>query len=103
MIRQQSGDTVMKYFDRFKSARVNVELSKGNLIKHKELEKSERDDGNNTNPGKSGGRQVLAMDFLECADLVRHKNLWSSLRNNYLTDTDRYPNTLTDSFNLLSH
>ena len=40
MIRQQSGDTVTKYFDRFKSARVNVELSKGNLIKHKELEKS---------------------------------------------------------------
>ena len=29
IIRQQSGETVKKYFDRFQSARVNAELSKG--------------------------------------------------------------------------
>ena len=50
MIRQQSGKTATKYFDRFKSAQVNAESSKGNLTKNEELEKLERDDGNNTNP-----------------------------------------------------
>ena len=49
MIHQNSGDTVTNYSDHFKSSRVNVELSKGNLTKHEELEKSERDDGNTTN------------------------------------------------------
>ena len=34
MIRQQSGETVTKYFDRLKSARVNAELSGKNLTKH---------------------------------------------------------------------
>ena len=33
-IRQKSGETVTKYFDHFKSARVNAELSKKNLTKH---------------------------------------------------------------------
>ena len=37
MIRQQSGEMVTKYFDNFKLARVNRELSKGNLTKHEEL------------------------------------------------------------------
>ena len=37
MIRQQSGEMVTKYFNSFKLARVNEELSKGNLIKHGEL------------------------------------------------------------------
>ena len=36
MICQQSSETVKNYFDRFQSARVNVELSKGNLTKHEE-------------------------------------------------------------------
>ena len=40
MIRQQSGDTATKYLDRFISSQVNAELSKGNLTKHEELEKS---------------------------------------------------------------
>ena len=39
MIRKQSGDTVTKYFDRFKLARVNEESSKGKLTKHEELDK----------------------------------------------------------------
>ena len=34
MIRQQSGDTVMKCFDHFKLVQVNEELSKLNLTKH---------------------------------------------------------------------
>ena len=34
MISQKSGETVMKYFDCFKSAQVNAELSKGNLTKY---------------------------------------------------------------------
>ena len=49
MIHQHSGDMVTHYYDQFKSSRVNVELSKGNLTKHEELEKSERDYGNTTN------------------------------------------------------
>ena len=39
-IRQQSGETATKYFDRFKLAQVNAELSKGNLTKHEELDKA---------------------------------------------------------------
>ena len=35
-ILQQSGDTVTNYFDRFKEAQVNAELSKGNLTKNEE-------------------------------------------------------------------
>ena len=50
MIIRQSCDTATEYFDRFRPARVNVELLKGNLTKHEEWEKTERDDGNNTNP-----------------------------------------------------
>ena len=34
MIRQHSGDTVMNYFDRFKSAQINAGLSKWNLSEH---------------------------------------------------------------------
>ena len=34
MMRQQSGETVTKYFDRFKPERVNVEIPKRNLTKH---------------------------------------------------------------------
>ena len=34
MIHQQSGATVRKYFDRFKSAQVNAELSKVNVTKN---------------------------------------------------------------------
>ena len=48
MIRQHSGDMVMKYFGCFKAARVNTKLSKGKLTKHEKLEKSERDYGNTT-------------------------------------------------------
>ena len=33
MIRQQSGETVTNYFDRFKSARANVGLSKAKPYK----------------------------------------------------------------------
>ena len=52
MIYQQSGETVTKYFDGLKQARVNVKLSKGNVTKKEELDKSERDYGNNNNPEK---------------------------------------------------
>ena len=34
MICQNSGKTVVNYFDRFKVARFNAELYKGNLTKH---------------------------------------------------------------------
>ena len=43
------------------------------------------------------------MDFLECDDPARYKTLWYSLRNNYLTGTYHYPNTLNNSLNLLIH
>ena len=46
-------------------------LSKGNLTKHEKLEKSERDDGNNTNPEKVVEDKFLAMDFIGCSDPVR--------------------------------
>ena len=73
-ISQQSGETVTNYFDRSKLARVNAGLKK-NLTTHEELEKAERDDGSNTNPGKLAGDIFLAMDFLACAEPVRYKTL----------------------------
>ena len=58
MILQQTGETVTKYFDNFKSAGVNSEISKGKLAKHEYLEKSERDDGNNINQEKEAEDNV---------------------------------------------
>lgn len=92
-----------KYFDCFKSKQVNAELSKGNFTKHKGLEKAERDNGNTTNPEKVAEDKFLAIAFLVCSDPLIYKNLWYSLRNNSLTGVDNYPNTLTDSFNLIIH
>ena len=63
MIRKQSGETVTKYFDRFKSSYVNAELSKGNLTKHESLEKSERGYGNTSNPGKVTEKKVFSHVF----------------------------------------
>ena len=83
-----------RYFDRFKSLRVNAELSKGKITKHEELEKAERNDGKNTNPEKVAEEKFLAIAPLECANLVRYKTLWSSLRSNYLTGADHYQKTL---------
>ena len=85
MTRQQSGEMVTKYFDCFQLARVNAELSKGNLTKHEKLEKAERNDGNTANPEKVAEDKFLAMAFLECANHVRLKTLWYSLRKNHLT------------------
>ena len=71
MIRQKSGETETGYFYCLKSEGVNAEISKGNLTKHEKLEKSERDDGNNTNPEKVVEDKFLAMDFIGCSDPVR--------------------------------
>ena len=62
------------------------------------MEKSERGYGSTNNPEK-----FLAMDFLEYADPVRYKTLWSSIITNPLTGTYHYPKTLNYPFNLLSH
>ena len=59
MIRQQSGKTVTKYFGRLKAEPVNAELSKGNLTKHEELNKTERDDRNTANPDRMVERKIL--------------------------------------------
>ena len=61
-----------------------MELSKVNVTKNEELDKSERDYGNNTNLEKLVEDKFLAMDFLECADPVRYKTLWFSLRKKSL-------------------
>ena len=94
MIRQHSGETVTKYFNRFKSEQVNAELSRVNLTKHEELEKTERDYEKNTNPEKLAEDKFLSMALLECYEPVRYKTLWYSIRNNSLTGTDHYPKTL---------
>ena len=52
MIHQQSGETVTNYLDFLKVAQASKELSRGNLTKHEELEKAERDDRNTANPDK---------------------------------------------------
>ena len=65
IIRKQSGDTATNIFGRFKAARVNAKLSKGNLTKHKELDKVERRDGNTIDPDKMAGDKFLALAFLE--------------------------------------
>ena len=103
MIRLKSGEVLTNYFDRFKSARVNEELSKGKLTKHEEQDKAETDYSNNTNPEKVAKDKFLAMYFLECDEPVRYNTLWSSIINNYLTGADHYPRIMTISFNLIIH
>ena len=93
----------MKYFDTFKPAQVNVKLSKGKPTKYEELNKSERDDGSNTNQDKMVEVKCLAMNLLGCADPGIYKTVWSILRKNHLTTAENFPNTLTDSSNLLVH
>ena len=63
MIRQQSAEMVENKFDRFKSAQVNAELSKGNITIHEELEKALNGYGNTNNPERSGGRNVFNHGF----------------------------------------
>ena len=75
MIRQQSGDMVMNYFDHLKAVGVNIKSSTGNLTKHAELEKIERDYGNTTNLDKMVEVKFSATDFLECDEPGRYKTL----------------------------
>ena len=88
MISQQNGETVKKYFDCFKSARVNAELVKDNLTKHEELEKSESYYGITNNPEKVVEDKFLAMALLEYSEPERYNTLLYSLRNNFLTGAD---------------
>ena len=64
MIRQKSGETETGYFYCLKSEGVNAEISKGNLTKHEELEKSESYYGITNNPEKVVEDKFLAMVFL---------------------------------------
>ena len=95
MIHQQSGETATNYFDRFKLSQVNEELSKLNLTKHEELDKSERGDGDTTNPEKLAEDKFLDTAFLECSIPERYKTLWYSLRNNSLTGEYHHPKTFS--------
>ena len=93
-IRQHIGDTVKRYFDRFKATKVNEKPSKANHTKYEYLEISEWDDGNNTNPDKIVKDICLAMAFLECANPVRYNTLWYSLIQNSLTSAYNYQHFL---------
>ena len=52
-------------------------------------------------PGYNCRRLFLAMDFLEYDGPGEQNTLWYSLRINALTSEEKYPENLTESFNLI--
>ena len=101
-IRQKDGESVEDYFRRFEAAQDLVVLSNGAVTDISKLFATELKSNAQTTEAATV-QKFLAIAFIEQADSVRYKNLWTELKNNLVHKRDSYPTSVAEAVHMLTH
>ena len=93
---QGQDEPAEEYYSRFESSISTAELAKFTTSTHIELNRRYAVRNNN-----DGTRRSQAMFLLMLVDSEKFSGVWDDLKNNTLLDTENYPKTSTNAYNVL--